>query len=79
MARGGDAFNIQKLTKALDTAVCLPVAIGASGKAAHDVVFCWERGKAGHEHDGAAHAGLEKWAQDFNDRKTGAAFRAGFA
>jgi hypothetical protein len=79
VTRGGDAFSIQKLTKALGTAVCLPVAIGTSGQAAHNVVFCGERGKAGHEHDGAAHAGLEKWAQDFNDRKAGAAFRADFA
>ena len=71
--------GIQRLTKALGKVVCLPVAIGTSREAAHNVVFCGERGKAGHEHDGAAHAGLEKWAQDFNDRKTGAAFRAGFA
>ena len=79
VTRGGDAFSIQRLTKALGKAVCLPVAIGTSSKAAHNVVFCGERGQAGHEHDGAAHAGLEKWAKDFNDRTAGAAFRAGFA
>jgi len=52
--------GIQRLTKALGKVVCLPVAIGTSNKAAHNVVFCGERGQAGQEHDGAAHAGREK-------------------
>lgn len=79
VVRGGAAFSIKKLTKALGKVVCLPVAIGTSAKAELNVVFCGDRGKAGHEHDGAAHAGLEKWAKAFNDRATGPAYRAGFA
>jgi hypothetical protein len=78
ITRSGATFDVGKLRAILGPTACLPVAVGTSGTAALNVVFCGKRGQPGHEHDGAAHAGLEKWAKDFNDRSTGAAYRAGF-
>ena len=51
IARGRFVFDVAKLT-ALDNVVCLPVALGTSETAAHNVVFCDKKGQAGHEHDG---------------------------
>ena len=79
IVRGFVAYDMGKLSKALGSHVCLPVAVGSSIIAAHNVVFCDQRGQPGHEHDGNAHAGLEKWAKDFNDRVAGPAFQAGFS
>ena len=45
---------------------------------AHNVVFCDKEGEAGHEHDGKAHRGLEKWSKKFNGRNSGEAYRQGF-
>ena len=78
ITRSGATFDIGKLRNVLGPTACLPVAVGTSATAAHNVVFCGRQGQPGHEHDGAAHAGLEKWAKDFNDRSTGAAYQAGF-
>ena len=78
IARGGFVFDVAKLTVALGSVVCLPVALGASETAAHNVAFCDKKGQAGHEHDGKAHRGLESWAMKFNDRLTGDTFRQGF-
>ena len=78
ISRGRNAFDVARLTKELGTDICLPVAIGTSKVAAHNVVFCGKKGKPGHEHDGKAHLGLESWAKDFNDHSTGPAFRADF-
>lgn len=78
ITRSGTTFDIGKLRGILGPTVCLPVAVGTSSTAALNVVFCGKQGQPGHEHDGAAHVGLEKWAKDFNDRSTGAAYRAGF-
>ena len=77
ITRGKVSFDVTKLVKKLGTDVCLPVAIGSS-EAAYNVVFCDKRGEAGHEHDGKAHRGLEKWAKDFNDLNSGEAYRQGF-
>lgn len=78
ITRSGTSFDVSKLRSFLGPTACLPVAVGTSGTVALNVVFCGEQGQPGHEHDGAAHVGLEKWAKDFNDRSTGAAYRAGF-
>jgi len=78
IARGRFVFDVAKLTTALGKVVCLPVALGTSETAAHNVVFCDKRGQAGHEHDGVAHRGLESWAKKFNDHHTGVTFRQGF-
>ena len=68
IARGRFVFDVAKLTAALGNVVCLPVALGTSETAAHNVVFCDKKGQAGHEHDGKAHKGLESWAKKFNDQ-----------
>ena len=78
IARGQVSFDVAKLVKRLGTDVCLPVAIGTSETAAYNVVFCDKKGEAGHEHDGKAHRGLEKWAKDFNDLNSGKAYRKDF-
>ena len=78
ITRGKVSFDVAKLVKKLGTDVCLPVAIGTSETAAYNVVFCDKGGEAGHEHDGKAHRGLEKWAKDFNDHNSGEAYRQGF-
>ena len=78
VARGRAVFDVAKLTTELGNVVCLPVAIGTSIVAAHNVVFCDKKGQAGHEHNGDAHKGLEVWAKKFNDRYTGETFRQGF-
>ena len=78
IGRGRFVFDVAKLTAALGNVVCLPVALGTSETAAHNVVFCDKRGQVGHEHDGVAHRGLESWAKKFNDRHTGDNFRQGF-
>ena len=78
ISRGRNAFDVAKLTKELGLDICLPVAIGTSKVAAHNVVFCDKKGKPGHEHDGKAHLGLESWAREFNDHSTGPSFRADF-
>ena len=78
IVRGKASFDVAKLVKELGTDVCLPVAIGTSETAAHNVVFCDKKGEAGHEHDGKAHSSLEKWSKKFNDRNSGEAYRQGF-
>ena len=81
ITRGKVSFDVAKLVKELGTDVCLPVAIGSSETAAtidFNVVFCDKRGEAGHEHDGKAHRGLEKWSKKFNDRNSGEAYQQGF-
>ena len=78
IARGRAVFDVAKLTAELGNSVCLPVAIGTSATAAHNVVFCGKKGQVGHEHDGKAHRGLESWAMKFNDRLTGDTFRQCF-
>ena len=78
ITRGRHAFCVTKLRKELGPDVCLPVAIGTSKTAKLNVVFCDKTGAPGHEHDGTAHSGLEKWAGLFNHYKTGWTFRQGF-
>ena len=78
IVRGKASFDVAKLVKELGTDVCLPVAIGTSETAAHNVVFCDKKGEAGHEHDGKAHSSLEKWSKKFNDRNSGEAYRQDF-
>jgi hypothetical protein len=78
IARGKVSYDVAKLVKKLGTDVCLPVAIGTSETAAYNVVFCDKQGEAGHEHDGKAHSGLEKWSQEFNDHNSGEAYRRRF-
>ena len=78
ITRGRNAFCVAKLRKELGPDVCLPVAIGTSKTAKLNVVFCDQAGTPGHEHDGTAHSGLEKWAGLFNHYGTGGGFRQGF-